>query len=304
MAINIPQIILVFLGSFLCAFQLFGLSRDFETYRGAFSYYNDMSHIIWIEPSFILASLLLSEFNFGFFIYIFINTLAALAIKFFILRDLFSKKHLPVMIFYLFTFFILHEYTQFRISTALAFFYLAYFTKQKLIVKISYLLIACSFHYSIIILIFLFALSRITLTRKMLYTTLSLSVIFSILFTSLFEFLAPDIPRLVPYVEQLGSYKALFAPGKMALFAPYILYLYQKSDVNRSDFKLLHLIICLCISCSLLPEVLTTRIAGMGYFLSVIILFKLKFSTAYGSKNLIYFLVLIGGSSTFILVLL
>ena len=276
---NLNFVFFATLSSVIVTVQIYGFSADYLTYKNVFPIYNSFQYLQWIEPSFIIFSLLLSQSPYGFSIYLFLNTYISLLLKFSVIKSQ-APNYTPTILFYILTVLTLHEYTQIRFSTGLALFYYGYFCATTKKSQSIYYLLALSFHYSISILIMLSFLTLINLTRALV-----VSFVLQGLFLNLIETQA----RLQGYQANQGSLYSLFSFGKFLLFAPYVITLIYRNNLNSQLFKLHHAIVLGTIGASYLPEVFSVRIAGMGYFTSILLLFQLN-TLAFGMKNILYFL--------------
>jgi hypothetical protein len=284
---NLLFSIFAFLGSVIVTFQLYGFSADYLTYANVFPVYNSFNYLIWIEPSFIIASIFLSPIPYGFSIYLFLNTYASLFLKFSVAKSI-NINYTPIILFYVLTIFMLHEYTQIRFSTALALFYYGYFCVTTKTNRFIWYILALSFHYAIIILLILLCFSFVKLTRTRVIISILIAVVACFAISDLFANLIETQARLQGYQAKQGSLYSLLSFGKFLLLAPYVVTLIMGNSLNSRLFKLHHLIVLATISVSYLPEVLSVRIAGMGYFTSLLLVSQLNIS-ANGIKNILYF---------------
>ena len=290
--------------SLCAALQIFGYSRDFLTYQAAFSYYVNINQFVSIEPSFILMASLLGSYQFGFNVFIFIMTMTSLGLKGLVIKRCYNN-YLPVFIFYLGSIYFLHEYTQVRFAVGLGLFYYGFINlDDRGAVKWQFFVLSVLLHYSMIILVVLYLLSRIQMSASRIIT----SLLFAVLIAGAInvENLATlfNHPRLAGYTHNSGTFSNLLTPGKLILYVPYILHVWQKSNLHNKDLALLHLIIVCCIATINLPEVISNRIAGMGYFLAIILLFKVRFEGSMPFKNLGFMLSTFFSTLIFTLVLL
>ena len=289
----------------LCsAFQLFGFSNDYFTYKNAFNYYHSLSQAVWIEPTFIISALFLNRLPLGFEVFVFVLSFISLFLKSTVIASNF-KNYLPVAIFYFCSIYLLHEYTQIRVSAGLAFFYFGFFClNEQKYRKILFWALSITFHYSITILIVLAIISefKLTWTRWIFGVIISLLLALCLNIESLgFLF---NYSRMQGYQTGYISTLSLLSPGKMILYIPYLLFLWQGTHLDSREFKLLHYIILFCISTTALPDVLSTRVAGMGYFLAIIMGFKYKVRAPSEWKNFIFYVSCVSVCSVFSLVLL
>lgn len=137
----------VFLFSVIVAYQLLGESLDYANYVDIFS---DTKHRI--EPIWML--LRLSKLYIGFSLptLFFFTTFFSLQSKFNFYYESCEKYYLFLIASYIFTYFWIHEYTQFRVTFALATFVYSYKIQDN---KIKLLLMFCVcllMHYSCIVL--------------------------------------------------------------------------------------------------------------------------------------------------------
>ena len=298
------SILACILFSIFAATQIFGYSNDYLTYKGAFSYYSDLSQYIWIEPSFILMARLLSDFDLGFPIYIFIVVFISLCLKVRVVAK-YHSNFLPVFISYLATIYFLHEYTQVRFAIGLALFYYSFaITHDRSLMRWLLFGLSILFHYSMLLLIVIYLLSCIPMTVKRLGLSFLLAVFGALMFNPENLGIFFSNPRLIGYADQPGSINNLLTPGKLILYVPYILLYRQKDMIYTREYSLLHFVILFSIATISLPDVLTTRISGMGYFLAIIMFFKVKFKSNMMVKNLYFLQSLVLGSSIFTAILL
>jgi len=159
--------IILFL-SMSVACRIFGTGADYANYLNIFS-----SKIINIEPFFYLLRIINLYLFHGnlFFVYLF-TCLFSLIIKFNFFIKYAHNKYLTLL-FYICTFFFIHEYTQIRASVAIGIFFISikdiieHRPKNFLIKTI----IACMFHYSSIIMIIIYIYCNYT-NRKRIYIVL------------------------------------------------------------------------------------------------------------------------------------
>lgn len=111
------------------------------------------------EITFVLISKLSNYLNLEYFGVFFIYSLISIFSKFYFWdNDIKNKK--MILFLYLFTFFILYEFIQMRVATALGLFllFLALWFDRKWFVAVFFLIAAIMFHYSVSILFFVFLL--------------------------------------------------------------------------------------------------------------------------------------------------
>lgn len=111
------------------------------------------------EITFILISKFSNYLNLEYFGVFFIYSLVSICSKFhFWNNDVKNKK--MILFLYLFTFFVLYEFVQMRVATALGLFllFLTFWFERKRFLAIFFLISAVMFHYSISILFFVFLL--------------------------------------------------------------------------------------------------------------------------------------------------
>ena len=136
--------------SIVVVLQLFGKSNDFAQYESIFSNTNETIEPFWM----VLRLLILNKIG-SFLLLIFCTTTISLFIKFYFFINSVKRLSLLVIFSYIVTFFFLHEYTQFRVSFAVAIFILSFSSirDRRFIRYILFCLICIFIHYSCIIII-------------------------------------------------------------------------------------------------------------------------------------------------------
>jgi hypothetical protein len=164
---HISFFIIIFL-SLIVASRIFGVGPDYNSYKNIFS---SKTHVV--EPFFSVFRIInLFLFNGNvYYVYLF-TCFLALLLKF---NFFFSYAHniFLSLLFYICTFFFLHEYTQIRVAVAIGIFFVS--IKDIIEHKPKHFLlktiIACMFHYSSIIMIIIYIYCNFT-NKKRLYIIL------------------------------------------------------------------------------------------------------------------------------------
>lgn len=201
---------------------------------------------------------------------------------------------------YIFTFYLLHELTQYRASIALCFITLAilFSTKEKNIIAIFFILIASFFHSSVIIFlaspIILFFLKENRVNYLVLFGII-LSLISTLLISSYSDLILLYRPSAKGYLENWHEYSVdYFTPSKSLmyfLFFSFYFYIRKNSTLlQQVIFTYGFISLITAIAFTAIPEV-SIRFFDISSFISLYILacipFKIRFN------NILIYLLLI-----------
>lgn len=209
---------------FIAGFRPVGLDPDSESYEEIFNNIDSSRTETLVEYSFILISeslkTIIDNIHIVFFFYAFI----AISLKFVAIRQLSEFYYLPIVI-YLGNYFILHDYTQVRISVASGFMLLAIrpIANGKKLQAMVFLLCALFFHYSSLILFLLLFFNNKPLTRRWKIILISIVPVGILLFLAHAD-LITFIP--IPFIQnKLEIYRTLSEYGifeEVSLKSPFL----------------------------------------------------------------------------------
>lgn len=227
--------------SIVSAIQLFGKSVDYDNYIQKFGTKNISQLRANLEPGFIfLSSVNDYLFNSSIKTIFFITAFIALSLKFCAINKLAASNFIfdIAFVFYLLTFFWLHEYTQIRAAIAIGIYFnsLLLLRKNKIAIYCVYTIIATLFHYSgVIMLIFLLFVKIFNTKRKCLIIVLA---------AFLFAAVAGDVigNQLHSLLFQMQVFIGLTKLGDSSNF------------ISVFNLKYLSLLIVFCISCIFISD--------------------------------------------------
>ncbi len=150
--------------AYIVAFQCFGVSKDFHGYENYFT-----NQYVTMEPFWRPLQWLNIHVVHNVTVFFFLITFISIFIKFYAVYLLEEKYVIFFMIGYAISCFFLHEYTQFRISFAVAIFVLEHewFMKKDFRKSLIVIIICTMIHYSCILLLVYYFYCKIS--RKQLY---------------------------------------------------------------------------------------------------------------------------------------
>jgi hypothetical protein len=202
-----PVIIIL---SLLVAGRVFGIGPDYPSYKIIFS-----SPDISIEPFFsFLRNINLLLFHNNIFVLYFLVSMIALILKFRFIT-VYSHNFFFSFVFYIFTFFFLHEYTQIRTAIAVGVFFLALddIIHHKIGHYVFKTIIALLFHYSSILMLIVYFYCNCFKKKILFYVLFPWFIfIFDIFFIDILKIknilfkIISDVSQKENYLGMVGLY--------------------------------------------------------------------------------------------------
>lgn len=163
------RLICLFLLISMCLISIFrpDTMLDYQDYKEAF----DIEHSR-MEPTFILITTLIKAYSGDFILLVAFYAILGISLKLWIIKKCSVSFSLSILI-YLSNFFLLHDMIQMRVSVSGALFLISLYYNNigKKYISIFLILISILFHYSAILLVFIFFLNREKINKK-LYVSL------------------------------------------------------------------------------------------------------------------------------------
>lgn len=234
---------------FVAGLRLEGMDRDYTQYVEAFNYANFNYNI---EPSFILISTIVKTLNYSHTALFLIYAIIGVTLKFVAINKLSDHVYASILL-YISHFFLLHEMTQIRIGVASGLLLLAFYQKIKKENTRGFLLItglAIFFHYSSIIILFIYPILGIRRNLYVQYLTIPLGIIIALNgYELLLQLPIPYLQRKLEIYWELkengqlhGSNIKLFNPIMILNILLYYTILWKKKKIYDSDYTLLFLL--------------------------------------------------------------